>query len=213
MFAWEKVMVVCWSIESHVGTAGYMYILISSWQKYLQEHILHIISMWYDFRKGEMVAVLWLCGVSILLVCCQHHYSRLLLTVHLLIHVGYFRRFNVNDVIRLLEEEGHFNSAVFHINPPSYWRNHWRRQRRWRVRCQYTQLDRKWTSLWCRSFDSKTWWSIDGCQWYCYGWWVCVPSGRRFDLSILCINACDDRQTDTSVQLLTTFIHLTLLHN
>ena len=52
-----------------------------------------------DFVRGS--------GVSILIVCCQHHCSRLFMTLHLLIHVGYFRRFNVNEVICLLEEEGH----------------------------------------------------------------------------------------------------------
>ena len=50
-----------------------------------------------DFVRGS--------GVSILLVCCQHHCSRLFMTFHLLIHVGYVMRFNVNEVISLLEEE------------------------------------------------------------------------------------------------------------
>ena len=58
-------------------------------------------------------------GFSILLVCCQHHCSRLFMTLHLMIHVGYFRMFNVNEVMRFLEEEGHFDSAVIHINPPT----------------------------------------------------------------------------------------------
>ena len=64
-----------------------------------------------DFVRGS--------GVSILLVCCQHHCSRLFVTLHVLIHVDYFRRFNVNEVTRLLDEEGHFDSAVIHINPPT----------------------------------------------------------------------------------------------
>ena len=49
-------MVVDWSLERHVGTAGYMYIIIASLQMYSQAHILHLIFMWYDFRKREMVA-------------------------------------------------------------------------------------------------------------------------------------------------------------
>ena len=52
----------------------------------------------WDFVRGS--------GVSILRVCCQYHCSRLFMTLHLLIHVGYFRRFSVNVVIRLLYEEG-----------------------------------------------------------------------------------------------------------
>ena len=84
--------------------------------------MLHLISIWYAFRKGR-----WLqdcefvrsSGVSMLLVCCKHHCSRLSMTLHLLIHVGYFRRFNVNEVISLLEEEAHFDSAVIHTNPPT----------------------------------------------------------------------------------------------
>ena len=51
-------------------------------------------------------------GVCILLVCCQHHCSRLFVTLHLLIHVGYSRRFKVNKVISLLEEEGIQGRAV-----------------------------------------------------------------------------------------------------
>ena len=51
-------------------------------------------------------------GVSVLLIFCQHHCSRLFMKLHLLIHVGYFMRFNDNEVIRLLEEEGIQGRAV-----------------------------------------------------------------------------------------------------